>query len=183
MLNPFERNLYRIDGDDLIAHADPAWNRFAISNEAPELEAVKVIGRSLWDFVSDEVTRHVYQQMLAEVRKGRSINFDFRCDSPDRRRFLEMRMTPFADHGVQFETVTNHIEERSSQNLYRRPAESIDELVVTCSWCNKIKITENVWHEVEQAAQILKLFDLNPSPQISHGMCEGCYEAMTAKIG
>jgi hypothetical protein len=132
--------------------------------------------------VSDELTRHIYQQMLVEVRNGRSLSFDFRCDSPDRRRFLEMRMTPFANEGVQFETFTTCVEERSSQELYRRPAEFTDELVITCSWCKKIRTAENVWYEVEQAVQILQLFELNPTPNLSHGMCEDCYDSITAKL-
>ncbi len=182
MVKFLERCVYRIDRDDLIVFVDSAWDRFAIRNEAPELESKKVIGRKLWDLVDDEVTRHVYQQMLAEVRNGRSISFDFRCDSPNRRRFLEMKITPFADRGVQFETVTKLVEERSSQDLYRRSPRFTGGMVVTCSWCKKVKTSENVWHEVEQAVQMLKLFDLSPAPQISHGMCEICYGEITAKL-
>ena len=81
--------------------------------------------------------------MLVEVRKGRSIDFDLRCDSPDRRRFLEMRITPTSNEGVQFETVTKVVEERSSQEIFRHSNQHSDELVITCSWCKKIKTAEN----------------------------------------
>lgn len=181
-MNNLERIIYRTNGDDLIVFVDDSWDQFAISNEAPELEAVKVIGRSLWDFVSDELTRDIYRQLLLDVRKGRSLTFDFRCDSPDRRRFLEMRMTPFADDGVQFETLTTHIEDRLPQELYRRTSAFIGEIVIACSWCKKIETAENVWHEVEQAVQILHLFDLRPGLQLSHGMCKACYDEMTSKL-
>lgn len=182
MLSNLGRNCYRINSEDRIVSVDAAWDKYAVSNEAPELEGTNVIERKLWEFVADEMTRHIYQQMLVEVRRGRTMAFDFRCDSPDTRRFLEMRMTPLPDDGVQFETLTKLVEERSSQELYRRSSEYIDELVITCSWCKKIKTAENVWHEVEQAIQILQLFDLDPAPHLSHGMCEECYATMTAKL-
>jgi hypothetical protein len=183
MLNSFDQNIYRIDRNDLIVSVNAAWDRHAISNDAPELTESNVVNHSLWDFVSDAMTRHIYQQMLVEVRNGKSLDFEFRCDSPDRRQFLEMRMTPLSDNGVQFETVTNYVEDRSSQELYRRSSEFTNELIVTCSWCKKIKVAENVWYEVEKAIQILKVFVLHPAPRLSHGMCEECYAEMARKLG
>ena len=182
MSDTLKRNVYRIDQDDNIVSVEEAWDDFAASNDAPELEGKNVIERNLWDFVSDELTRHIYKQMTAEVRKGRSLTFGFRCDSPDQVRFLEMRMTPFSEEGVQFETFTSYIEERPPQEIFRRSSKVIDEVVIACSWCKKIKTAENVWHEVEQAIQILQLFDVDPAPQLSHGMCEDCYGKMIVKL-
>ncbi|MEQ1642888.1 MAG: PAS domain-containing protein [Pyrinomonadaceae bacterium] len=182
MSDSLVQNLYCIDREDRIASVNGDWDRFAIANDAPELEGAKVLGRSLWDFVADEMTRHIYQEMLMDVRNGRSISFDFRCDSPKQRRFLEMRISPASNGSVQFQTLTKNVEDRLAQGLYRISNQFSDDLVITCSWCNKIKTAENNWHEVEDAIHILKFFDLNPAPQLSHGMCDECYVRMTAKL-
>jgi len=160
------------------------WDRFALANDAPELAGQNIIDRSLWDFISGDMMRHIYRQLLVLVRSGKSIQYHFRCDSPGMRRFLNMSLTPEQDGGVVFETVVDRVEERMPQEILSRSTNEDGEIVTTCSWCKKIKTGDDAWHEVEEAVQILKLFELDPAPQLSHGMCSACFEtAMTQVAG
>ncbi len=179
---PIEKNIYRIDRNDRLVTLGGDWDLTAATNDAPELTAQKVINLSLWDFVSGEMLLHVYRQVLILVRTGKSFQFDLRCDSPDTRRFLELRITPEPDGGVLFETVVNRAEVREPQEILRRPAAEGGEIVTTCSWCQKIKTGEDTWHEVEEAVQILCLFDLDPPPQLSHGMCLTCFDTAMREV-
>lgn len=182
MLNEHQRIIYQIDGLDRISAVDDAWDKFAVSNGAPELSASNIISRSLWEFISDDMTRHIYKEMLVVVRSGKSVSFDFRCDSADCRRFLKMNVSRAVNAGVQFESSTAHTELRPAQEIFRKSLKFSDDLVLTCSWCNKFKTGEHAWHEVEQAIDKLHLFDLDPAPRLSHGICDRCREEMRANL-
>jgi hypothetical protein len=182
MVNARERNIYQIDQMDHLVYVSETWDQFAISNDAPEMVSSMVIGRSLWDFVTDDTTRHIYKAMLTVVRSGEPIQFNFRCDSPETRRFLDMQMTPFSNGGVQFETSTIRTEERSTQEVFRKSSTYNDNLLITCSWCNRINTGGNTWHEAERAVQILHIFEFDPAPRLSHGMCSRCYEETLTKL-
>lgn len=96
------RLTYRIDRGDVIAAVDDAWAPFARANEAPHL--ADVLGRPLWDYVSDDTTRQVYRDLLARVRAGHDVTFPYRCDAPALRRFMRMTMRPAPERGVVFES-------------------------------------------------------------------------------
>ncbi|HEX3102036.1 MAG TPA: hypothetical protein VHQ01_09605, partial [Pyrinomonadaceae bacterium] len=164
---------------DRIVSVNDAWNAFAVANGAPELSTSKIIGWSLWSFITDDVTRDIYRKILVAVRKGKPFDFDFRCDSPDYRRFLKMKISVVMDAGVQFETSIVHLEARASQNILRTSRSFNDHLVTICSWCNMINTGENAWHEIEEAINILRLFDVDPAPRLSHGVCDACMEEIS----
>src|SRR3569623_13042 len=91
------RVVYCIDRRDHITAVNAAWREFAIENGAAELAHDTVVGRSLWSYVTDTETLHLYQQMLRRLRTNRqSIREQFRCDAPALRRNMELEM-PVAD--------------------------------------------------------------------------------------
>jgi hypothetical protein len=54
----------------------------------------QVIGRPLLGFISGNVTRQFEQQLLQEVLTGnQSIELEYRCDSPNERRFMQMQVS------------------------------------------------------------------------------------------
>lgn len=175
---------YRIDAADEIVAVSGDWDRFARENGAPpELLSDRILHRRFWDFVSGDTLGHIYARMLAKVRTGESLVFSFRCDSPERRRFLTLRMNPTnGDGGVEFLTETVCTEERESQPLFSTHAPKVGSFVVACSWCNKIKTSATVWREVEDAVVELGLFENDVVPPLSHGMCETCYAAAVGKL-
>lgn len=173
---------YKIDEADDIIFVSDAWSAFALANGAPELVGEKVLNRSLWNFVTDETTREVYRQMINKVRGKHSVSFDFRCDSPDTRRFLEMKITLWKDKTVRFDTRLICAEKRVRQNVFQKDARRGGSgVIVVCSWCNKVETDDGKWREIEDAAADLKIFESENIPQMSHGMCASCYEVVTAK--
>jgi hypothetical protein len=109
------------------------------------------------------------------------MDFDLRCDSPDLRRYLKLRITPAADGGIDFVTETICTEQREFQHILDANAKRADGLIVACSWCNKLRIGENCWQEAEDAIGALALFETDAIPALSHGMCEECYAAIMDK--
>jgi hypothetical protein len=174
---------YSINSADEIVTVGGNWDRFALANDAtPQLLSANILHRSLWDFVTGDALVHVYRRMLARVRSGESVSFSFRCDSPALRRFLTMRMTANADGSVEFATETIRTESREFQPLFSIQAIRGDGVLVACSWCNKIKTNEKDWLESEDAVRLLKLFESDALPALSHGICGRCYEAAFARV-
>jgi len=168
---------YRIDGEDRITFVNPEWEEFARQNDAPQLVDPGVLGKPLQSFIADIETKHLYQVILSRVRKLRTtMLFSYRCDAPDRRRFMEMAVHPWGLKGVEFNNWIVREEPRGPIRLLLATAARSQQLIKICSWCNRIAAPE--WLEVEAGIEHLRLFTQDHMPQITHGMCEDCYRSI-----
>lgn len=165
---------YRIDSNDVIQFVCPSWDHFAMKNNGGDILAPAVLGRNLWDFVANIETRHVYQTIVDRIRAGQArAIFPFRCDSPDRRRFMQMEMKLAADNGIEFVSEVLREEFRDPVLLLDQSSLRSEKYLSMCSWCKKIEIAGE-WHEVENAVIALDLFKSTVMPQISHTICDTC---------
>lgn len=166
---------YRIDRQDRIQAVDPAWAAFARANGAPDL-ADDVLGRSLWEFITDRTTVHLYRLLLARCRTGGRITVPFRCDAPHRRRFMELELIPGEDDAIDLRSRLVAQEERPLVALLRAEGGASPEPdatpVVMCGWCKRLPVGER-WVEVEEAVEELKLFS-KQGIALSHGICPEC---------
>jgi hypothetical protein len=169
--------IYRIDAQDNIVFVNNIWEQFAISNDASECASENVLTQSLWDSVSDYASRQIYQEIIHKVRANKRVAFNFRCDSPEWRRFLEMDITAQKDE-VQFEIRTLKTEQRPPQHILDKNALRSDDFIEICGWCKKVDVGQENWIEVEEAVRTLGIFEQERFPELSHGMCEKCYETM-----
>lgn len=174
--------IYRINGDDLIVFVNEAWDRFALRNDAPDLVGANVLERSLWDFIDDETTCQLYKDILAIVRTGKILHFNFNCDSPDRIRFMEMIISAEKNGGIQFQTKTLQTRARPPESLLDRNARRTQGFLHICSWCKAIETGQEEWKDVEEAISILDLFKRDKLPHLTHGICDSCYLRISEKI-
>lgn len=173
---------YRINPQDEILEVNAGWQRFALANGAAHLVDENVVGRRLWDFLSDDVTRHLYQQIVKRVRQGASTTFTLRCDGPDCRRHLDMSVRADEAGNVEFETTLLRSEDRETIPLLDPGAERSSGMLRVCAWCNRIDIGDGEWVEVEDAVQRLGLFELTAMPRLTHGVCDECFAFMEARL-
>lgn len=171
---------YRLNNHDEIVFVNDAWNAFARANGSEGLAAPLILGHKLWAFITDATTRHLYLDMLQRVRSGRSIRFEFRCDTPSRRRLLEMDVSQTYDT-TEFRTRVIWEEEREYQALLEPDRPASDQFLHMCAWCKKVDIGQR-WAEVEDAVAALRLFEQPLLPQLTHGICPACYRDMTSVL-
>jgi hypothetical protein len=176
---------YRIDAADRLTAVSEQWDTFARANQGGASTASAVIGRSLWDFISDATTTELYRQVLARIRAGRAMTYSFRCDSPECQRLLEMRIRLVDETGaVEFRTETLFSGARAlppvSQGDGSVGAEP-EEMIRMCGWCNRIDVAGE-WLEVEQAMPRLPLMEYPAQSMLTHGICEVCLARMTAEV-
>jgi hypothetical protein len=176
--------VYRIDSNNRIIEVDENWDWFALDNDSPHLVRDQVMHKPLFDLISDPMSRHLYQLLIERVKHtSKPISFNFRCDSPEKRRYMHMEMSyQETCDGVSFQSSTEREEPREPVELLSPQASRSDELVIVCSWCKRIKISDDEWVEIEQGVQQLGLFDAEVLPQLSHGMCPDCNKTIWSKL-
>ncbi|MCC6491080.1 MAG: hypothetical protein IT364_26570 [Candidatus Hydrogenedentes bacterium] len=166
---------YEIDAEDNFVSIGGDWDEFAEKNGAPGLSADYLLGRSLWGYISGVDTTSLYRVLIERVRESkRAVNFDFRCDSPDRRRWFHLIVTPLPGNCLRFYSILLKEEERQPVSVFDAEAARNEEVLTVCSVCKKVN-NADTWMEVEDAVKKLGLMNREPHPQISHGLCSECY--------
>lgn len=174
---------YSIDSTDHLIQVNEAFTAFADVNDGGTLHPDQVLGRLLWDFLTDETTKSLYRDMVQRVRRRNvPVRFKFRCDAPDLKRLLAMEIDKGEGDAVRF-TVTSVLEERmlSAARAAIRMSES-GALLTICGWCKRVPLASGEWGEIEAAVDELGLFDSESTMRLSHGMCPTCYDAVMGMI-
>lgn len=177
--------IYRIDISDNIIHINEDWLAFAFENGAPALTPGAVLNKPLWDFIAGREARHLYRMLTQRARlTGKEMTFPFRCDSPGCRRFMEMRVSAAINGSgsVDFRCRLLKLELRPYMLLLDPEAPRSPEFLTICSWCKQVRLEGDRWVEVEEAVTRLGLFGRAELPQLTHGMCPGCYALVSGSI-
>lgn len=90
---------------------------------------------------------------------------------------MELDVIPCAEHSIEFRSTILREEHRPVVALLDTHRESLEDFLTLCSWCRKVKVAAQ-WVEVEEALRLLKLFESETLPRISHGVCPACTEAV-----
>ena len=166
---------YHIDAEDRLDGFDAGWTAFAETNDGAAMLPSKIHGQVLWQFIGDSTTVQLYKGMLRRLRKsGAPVRFKLRCDSPDRRRFLEMTLTADSSRGVQFDVKVLKEELREAVPLLAATTPRSDRLVLMCAWCQRVRVPSGDWVEVEDGLNALEIFNAETVPRLSHGICPAC---------
>jgi hypothetical protein len=174
--------VYRLNSRDEFVYLNEEWTNFAVANDAPELLPQRIMGRPLWGFLTDQTTQQLYREILDQVHAGRAMRFNFRCDAPERRRFMEMNIARRAGGEVQFQSRTVQEELRVRQELLDWRSPRTRDLLRICGWCKRVDVGEERWGEVEEAVNTFRLFERQTLPMLTHGMCDPCFKTMSEKI-
>jgi hypothetical protein len=165
---------YAIDDQDHLIKLDEGFYRFAEENGWEE--AGSSLGRSLWDFVAGHDVRKLQRLLLRRIRDGvRDVELPFRCDGPDFRREMDIRIA--ADRTgrvVMFSARLRSEEPREEPQPILNPrAPRGDDFLTMCAWCDRF-LVDGRWVEVEEAAKRLELFRRTELPELDHGICPEC---------
>ncbi|MDX2185580.1 MAG: hypothetical protein SFV32_01505 [Opitutaceae bacterium] len=145
-----------------------------------------LLGKPVLSVVKN-VTLHTLLEVLFQkvVRTGRKVEASYRCDTPTMKRYCTMvvhRVGSGSDRGVQVNNYMDQIENRPYQPLLDWKLPAGDRFVSLCSWCKRMRDSSGAWVEIDDAVRDLRLMQEGPIPQITHGMCERCYDYLMGKI-
>jgi hypothetical protein len=122
------------------------------------------------------------QRMLVRRVRGKpaGVKLAFRCDGPEVRRELNIRIFPSSSRRlVVFSTRARSEERREPQALLDRSAARGEDTIEMCGWCDRFLVAGE-WVEVEEAAARLQLFRRSDVPKISHAVCPRCSAGLLA---
>jgi hypothetical protein len=166
---------YAIDDQDRLIKVDDGYYRFAEENGWSE--AGSSLGRSLWDFVAGEDVKKLQRLLLRRVRdEVRDVELPFRCDGPDFRREMDIRIAAGrSGRVVLFSARLRSEEQREEPQPLFDPHAPRDEgdFLTMCAWCDRF-LVDGEWVEVEEAAKRLDLFRRRKLPLLDHGICPDC---------
>ena len=132
--------------------------------------------------IADPETRHIYKLLIGRARgEGHEARFTYRCDSPDCRRFMEMRIHYVrALDQVEFRSRVLRLERREPVDLIDPAyASRSSEILRICGWCKAVSV-DQAWIAAEKAVEQLGLLAEQALPRISHGICPDCKERLTS---
>jgi hypothetical protein len=171
---------YWFDSKDCISKVDEHWHRFASENGATGLTPEAVKGRHLSSFISDPGTCELWTKLLQRAREGNPVSLTIRCDAPDRRRTLSIRLRPDRSR-IRVTSTLVAQEFRPPVDLLSEPRETKGDALVACGWCRRFELAPGVWVEVEVLVENLHLFALPVLPPVTHGICPTCFEKASAE--
>jgi hypothetical protein len=175
--------IWIIDDADKIVHVNDDWLAFAEENTAPQLTASLVLDQPLWRFIQGQETVYLYKQIFGRLRAGKSpVKFPFRCDSPDCRRFMEMKLSLLAGDAIHFMAQILRQEWRQPLDLLNASRDRSEEFLKICSWCKKVNIPGRGWGEIEAAIEALDLFGNHSMPRMTHTICDACYGVIKLEL-
>ena len=136
---------YTIDAEDRIVNMSANWNIFAEENQASDsCLSAGVLNRQIWEFITDLETRHLYQVINANVRAGRKpVTIPFRCDAPDKRRYLEMKIVSVKQKHIEYQNTIIREEPREPVVLLMAGTARPEGLLKMCSICKTVLTTDN----------------------------------------
>jgi hypothetical protein len=173
---------YEIDADGVIRDVNPAWDAFARANGAPELAGGGAVGRNVWDFVAGDDVQRLYRLLFARIPgRGVTCALPFRCDGPEVRRFMRLKLSPRGPGGVICATRLLREERRPAVGVLAADAPRSARLLAICSWCKRVRAESGCWLELEDALASLDLARSAP-PSLGHTICTACDARVAAGL-
>ena len=174
---------YLINRKNRIEAVNEGWRSFAVRNHGEKLMNEMILYRDISSFIACGSCQELYDMLIKSVRDNKkAINFSFRCDSPEKRRYMKMEMIPMAQGKVEFTSYLEWEEERTPVALLELIGERSEEVLMICSWCKRIRTESEIWLDAEEAIEKMELFHKKQLPKLSHGICPDCYGQLIKKI-
>lgn len=124
---------YQLDANDTIIATDPGWDCFARANGGQGAVAERVVGRSLWEFISSADTIGALKLAFHNARRTEiPWGMRYRCDSARQDRLFQLTAIPLAEQAL----MVRHALIRSSPRIRAAsaPAQTAETLLL-CSHC------------------------------------------------
>jgi len=166
--------VYLLDAADRFYYVNRTWDWFAAANDGKHLHTQQVLGKPLWELMTEPDVCAWYGALLAHVRVGNPVVLNLRCDSPDWRRLLQLQMFTEDQGFVSCVCGEKEVMRRPYVRLLDRTLPRAGGAVRLCSWCGRIEVRLGSWREVEDAVAQLAIPSADPLPQLGYTTCPEC---------
>lgn len=164
-----------VDEQFRLIYCNPAWDLFAMQNDAPHVRGEHLLGASVLDCTSGDLLDHyraLYNEALAD---GLPKGHDFLCSSPDVERLMRMQIYRLRNTAALLVTCSTRSEQPrgfpSAEPVYAK-YRNRHGLIVMCSSCRRARRAADgpeTWDWVTDFVRHLPA-------RVSHGLCNLCFE-------
>jgi hypothetical protein len=127
---------YALDPDLRLIYRNPAWDKFALENGAPELASDAVYGTDLRQVIGGDLIPF-YMAAFATLERDRAVwECTYECSSPVAFRKFRMQIQPLAPSGylVRNSLMIEHAHAPSALATFQDPLRP-DSTIVVCMHC------------------------------------------------
>lgn len=145
--------VYQLDKKRRIIDVDGPWDRFALENDGAAACAERVIGQPLLHFVSGDDARMWIDTLLQlAALTSQPLERPYRCDSPELRRFMKMRVLPEDGGMLRVEHLLLEVQPRVRPVRFLPVPGNYPKLRLRCSICGRVKCQDR-WQEAEHCCE------------------------------
>lgn len=167
-----KKNTYFLNDHDNIVSVDGSWDKFAKDNGGESVQSGDICGSSIWSFIKGDATRMWLEVIFQYVRlHGTSVERLYRCDSPELKRYMRMRIVPEENGTLRVEHEILDTEERAVPVYMQYGTTASKNTRQRCSICGRVNIDgwkELTDKEAEALGNIL----------VTYTVCEDCKQLM-----
>jgi len=164
---------YWLDKEYRVTRVSPEWDDFAKLNNGENITSEKVVGKLIFDYITDDTTRMWLETilLLAKVTQ-KTFERPYRCDSPDLKRFMKLRVTTDEHNEIRLEHIVLSTEKRYRNITFEYKKDFMSIPYIRCSICGFIK-SDNKWSEPDELIKkeaTIKTHEF----KVIYSVCESC---------
>ena len=169
--------VYQLDEKRCIVAIDGPWDRFALDNDGAAACTERVIGQPLLRFVCGDDARMWIDTLLQLASlTGEPLERLYRCDSPELRRFMSMRVVAEDTGMIRVEHRLLAVQQRFRPVRFQPVMGSHPALRLRCSVCGRINHQDS-WQEADQWSGDGDEVTI----VVAYTVCPHCYEDRVSK--
>jgi hypothetical protein len=166
---------YLLDDEDSIVWVDGWWLAFAKENGAPELNETSVVGHAIWEFITGEPTKRLYEELHERVRNsGTPITVPFRCDSPTLQRHMQVTIHRDGNRRLLYESRLLRVQPQPRVRMLDMHERRSNESLTMCSCCKRSLLEPSDWLDLQNISLRLRMFDEQTVPELQYTVCPDC---------
>lgn len=166
---------YLLDGQLRLTYCNPAWERFAVENGAPQLAGAEILGRCVLDSIGGELAAYYESLYTRALSTGEVQEQEFHCSSATRERLMVMRVRRLSSVPALLTVCSTRVD-RARSGLSRPALERVyrngDGVIVMCGNCRRTLRAGNPVNTWDWVANFVE----HLPPMVSHGLCALCLE-------
>ena len=172
---------YWLDKNNIITNTNEYWNTFALENYGHKVLRPHVVGKPLFQFIKDDVTRMLMEAFISNARiSNKELSRHYRCDSPQVKRFMEMRVIPEGNGVVRVENEVLREEPlEETRNFVTRGVGT--PFLKRCSVCNRLN-DGNQWLEPDSSQMDHHFIGTSQTAFIAYTVCQDCKDETRKRL-
>lgn len=149
-----------------------SWRDYADSDDEKLPAEVALVGTKLESHVAGANTNEFLATLLnAVMEQGQDCELPYRCDAPDKKRFMLMQISRLADKRLKLSHQLLSETSLPSTILFRLGS-ALEAEVCRCSFCCRIR-HHRIWREPEEAL-CRKLLRSDVENSVEYMVCADC---------